>query len=55
MENLSYIADACGIVGFIMGLFALNGVRKINKKINNTDNSITQTAKGSGNNQNVTK
>jgi len=55
MENkISLIADICGILGFIISLFAINGVRKINKKINNTDNSINQKAKGTGNTQNVT-
>ena len=53
MENIiSVMSDFCGILGFIISLFAINGVRKINKKIN--DNSINQTAKGTGNNQNIT-
>ncbi len=55
MENaISLIADICGIIGFVISLFAINGVRKINKQINKTDNSINQSAKGSGNIQNIT-
>lgn len=55
MENtISLIADICGILGFVISLFAINGVRKINKQINKTDNSINQSAKGSGNTQNIT-
>lgn len=52
--TLSLVADICGIIGFIGSLFALNGVRKINKQINNTDNSINQKAKGNSNTQTVT-
>lgn len=55
MENtISIIADICGILGFVISLFAINGVRKINKTINKTDNSINQSAKGTGNKQSVT-
>ena len=54
MENtISIIADICGILGFVISLFAINGVRKINKTINKTDNSINQNAKGTGNKQSV--
>jgi len=53
MDNvISIISDICGILGFIISLFAINGVIKINKKIN--DNSINQIAKGKGNKQNIT-
>jgi hypothetical protein len=35
MENtISIIADVCGILGFIISLFAINGVRKIKNNIN---------------------
>jgi len=55
MENtISIVADICGILGFVISLFAINGVRKINKTINKTDNSINQSAKGTGNKQSVT-
>jgi len=55
MENtISIIADICGILGLVISLFVINGVRKINKTINNTNNSIKQNAKGSGNKQSVT-
>lgn len=55
MENtISTIADICGILGFIISLFAINGVRKINQQINKTNNSINQAAKGKNNTQNVT-
>ena len=55
MENtISVVANVCGILGFIVSLFALNGVRKINKRIDNTDNSIKQTAIGKENKQSVT-
>ena len=55
MENtISIIADICGILGFVISLFAINGVRKINNQIKNTDSSINQSAKGRGNTQNVT-
>ncbi len=53
-NTISVIADICGIIGFIVSIFAINGVRKINKQINKTDNSINQGAKGNGNTQNVT-
>jgi hypothetical protein len=55
MENisLSFVADICGIIGFVLGLFALNGVRNINKRINNTDNSVSQSASGYKNKQKI--
>lgn len=53
-KTISLLADFCGILGFIISIFAINGVRKINKQINNTDNSISQTAKGSSNTQKIT-
>lgn len=55
MENsISLIADFCGILGFVISLFAINSVKKINKKINRSNNSINQSAKGRGNTQNIT-
>lgn len=55
MENtISLVADICGILGFVISLFAINGVRKITKQINKTDSSINQSAKGTGNTQNIT-
>jgi hypothetical protein len=55
MENkISLIADICGILGFIISLFAINGVRNLKKEINNINNSINQSAKGSGNTQSIT-
>lgn len=55
MENtISIIADICGILGFFISIFAINGVRKINKSINKADNSINQKVKGTGNIQSVT-
>ncbi len=53
-STLSIVASICGILGFIISLFAINGVTKINKRINKTDNSINQSATGTGNKQNVT-
>lgn len=55
MENLiSIIANICGILGFFISLFAIYKVRIILKQINNTDNSISQKAKGTNNTQTVT-
>lgn len=55
MENtISIIANVCGILAFIISLFAINGIRNINKRITSTDNSINQKAKGNSNTQSVT-
>ncbi len=53
-KEISLIANICGILGFIISLFAINGVIKIKKKIKKTDNSINQTIKGNSNSQQVT-
>lgn len=37
--SLSSISDICGILGFIISLFAISGVIRINKKINS--NKVT--------------
>jgi hypothetical protein len=56
MENtISLIADGCGILGFVISLFAINGVINIKKKISHTDNSINQSSKGIGNSQSIKK
>ena len=49
METISIIADFCGIAGFIISIFVIKGVRKINSQIN----SNTQTAFGSKNSQQI--
>jgi hypothetical protein len=46
--NLSFVADICGIAGFILSLFAVGGVIRINKKINSNNVKVKNT-KISGN------
>ena len=41
--TLSNIADICGILGFIISLFAIGGVIRINKRINSNKVSVTGT------------
>lgn len=53
-ETISIVADICGILGFLISIFAVTKVYKIKTKIENTDSSIRQTAKGSGNSQTAT-
>lgn len=48
---LSIIANCCGILGFLISLFAVSEVRKINKRTDNSNNSKKQSAFGSGNKQ----
>lgn len=39
MENaISIISDACGILGFLIGLFAVNKIYRINKIIKDSNN-----------------
>ena len=44
--NLSFIADICGILGFVISLFAIGGVIKINKKINSNNVKVKDTKIG---------
>ena len=44
--DLSFIADICGIAGFIISLFAISGVIKINKKINSNNVTVSDTKIG---------
>jgi hypothetical protein len=44
--NLSLIADLCGIAGFIISLFAIGAVIKINKKINSNNVNVKDTKIG---------
>lgn len=44
--NLSTIADLCGIIGFIISLFTINGVIKINKKINSNNVNVSNSPIG---------
>ncbi|MFT7035107.1 MAG: histone deacetylase complex regulatory component SIN3 [Parvicella sp.] len=41
--TLSTIADICGILGLLLGLFATIGVIKINKKINSNKVDVKDT------------
>jgi multisubunit Na+/H+ antiporter MnhG subunit len=43
MEILSSIADVCGILGFIISLFAIGGVIRINKKIDSNKVNLKKT------------
>ena len=49
---ISIIADVCGILGFIISLFAVSSIIKI--KNSNSNNGNTQKAKGTGNTQSIT-
>jgi hypothetical protein len=40
--TLSNIADLCGIIGFIISLFAIGGVIRINKKINSNKVNVSK-------------
>ena len=44
--TLSDIADICGILGFIISLFAIAGVIKIRKKINSNNVSVSNSPIG---------
>lgn len=44
--NLSTVADICGIVGFIISIFAAVGVVKINKRINSNKVNVEGTTVG---------
>lgn len=39
--TLSNLADICGVLGFIISLFAMNGVVKINKRTNSNKVSVS--------------
>ena len=41
--TLSDIANICGILGFIVSLFAIGGVVKINKRLNSTNVKVKDT------------
>lgn len=56
MEIVSLIADICGILGFFISLFAIAGVIRINKRINNINISgptNIQKARGRDNDQRI--
>ncbi len=44
--TLSSIADICGIIGFIISLFAIGGVIRINKRINSNNVNVKGTSVG---------
>ena len=41
--NISLISDICGIAGFLLSLFAIGSVIKINKRINSYSVKINNT------------
>lgn len=41
--DLSLISDLCGIAGFLISLFAIGAVIKINKKINSNNVNVKDT------------